>query len=82
MSICSLVPMPNDNSIISQKACEKKITVCYKSRNRLTLLPSLIDHVLALSSAHLLVACALVKYLSCIGVSVVDTNDPMAPALA
>ena len=48
----------------------------------LTLLPSLIDHVLALSRAHLLVASALVKYLSCIGVSIVDTNDPMAPALA
>lgn len=48
----------------------------------LTLLPSLIDQFLALSRAHLLVACALVEYLGCIRVSVVHTDDPMAPALA
>ena len=65
------------------------MSVCYniywrweKLVGELTLLPSLIDQVFALRSAHFLIPCSLVKYLGCIRVCIVHTDDTMAPPLA
>ena len=48
----------------------------------LTLLSTLVDQVFVLSCANLVTSLALVEDLSCIGVSIVHTNNTMTPALA
>ena len=58
------------------------ITIPYGGKSILTFLSALVDQVFVLSCANLVVTLALVEHLSCIGVSIVHTNNTVTPALA